>query len=1492
MSNNNPKNTPAKNAPAAGPAKPGVTTAGRNPGPATPIAAQPKSNGPDKPSGPIIVAPLFRRIDWLSFAVTALFTFIGYWWTLAPDLTLEDCGELATASKYAGIPHPPGYPVWTLYSWLFTLLPISNIAYRVALSSAVAGALSCGLVALMVSRGGSMIMEGISDLKNIDKRWENALCLVSGFVAGLLIAFNGFMWSQAIIVEVYTLSTLSMTGVMACVMRWIYAPQQRRYLYLAFFWFGICFNNHQSLLVLSVGLEVAILVVQPKFARNFLFWNVMIYLFGIGLQTLKIFGMLEGNVGLQIVYHAVGLSSLIAWLFLLIHTKITVREILRDIALALSVGYVAIFFGTITNFVTALKYPDTLEYRATSFAIFNIVGLGVLGAFLYLIRETRRLGTEWASTLGCGGAWILGAAFYLYMPLAGMSDPPLMWGYPRTVAGFFHAFTRGQYERIHPTIGQSIVPNAPSGAIFDDIGRYIYQIGNYIAGTFDEFNLVYVLIGLVPLFFLARMQKRERAWLIGLTAIYFMLSLFLLNLLNPAADRQSRDLNRVFFTASHFVVAMGTGYGIMLIGAYISTHYEKCRRLLLPALGVFIGIATIGVIGTFTRGPSGISEYFKHQAVQLSERAHQAATLGERSGLYKLESLFFGFGQWCFDLIPSYSEYSLLRFTVVFGLLLAVASFLIVYLSRARPHLGRLLAVCWLLPLYPILYHWSDNEQRGHYFGYWFGHDMFTPPFNDPKTGKPLYPEMDRDTVLYGGTDPGRFNPTYMIFCESFIPPSKRNRQDPNFDRRDVYLITQNALADGTYLNYIRAQYNRSAQIDPPFFSELFRGQKELESADKTNVVARVMRPLDHFFLDKGDKIEEDRRAGSSAFKTEDFIDLPGLTAKLKSQADPLSKFVFQGLSKDTQQLIASGGKESSVRRALARDLTALLRRELDAWKKLETKFNEYGGYTNAIANSPSIVAGLSNDKEGEKTKARVKEDVERYRKALLPIEKEIADLQAVPSLYESNRFAGVQLTPRTQRFIKQDPRSHTRIRLNRILLEEAYPREIAKSKGGVYPDLEILSASNEDSQRCFSEYLADANRRLQLKQLKPGEDVKVIDNKVQVSGQVAVMAINGLLTKVIFDKNPDHEFYVEESFPLDWMYPHLSPYGIIMKINRQPLAELTDDMIYRDHEFWSQFSTRSIGNWITYDTSIARICEFAEEAYLKHSGPKDFKGDKAFLRDNDGQKAFSKLRSSIAGVYTWRMSEAQKKGNGADFQRMVKEADFAFKQAYAFCPYSPEAIFRYVNLLVQMGRVDDAYLLATTSQKLDPFNGQIDNLLTELTRIKAMPRNAAAPAPVVVPEEQINLLAAQFKAQPGNFQVGFQLAGAYIQSQQGPKATEILDQMAAHPGADANTLMLAADGYAQVGLLVKVEQTLQRLIAKEPENPEGRFQLAAFQAMQNKSVLALESLSNSLRLSAARLAKDPASQNLYAAASADTRLASLRTLPEFQKLLETFKPK
>ncbi len=1432
--NPNPKNIPGSGRPAA--------------------SAKPASPAPAE-APPAHVPPLYRRIDWWSFALTSILVMFGYWWTLAPDLTLEDCGELAVASMYAGVPHPPGYPVWTLYSWLFTLLPISNIAYRVALSSAFAGALSCGLVALMVSRGSSMIIEGIADLKNIERKWENGLCLVAGLVAGLLIGFNGFMWSQAVIVEVYTLSVLSMTLVLACLLRWIYAPHQRRYLYWAFFWFGICFNNHQSLLVLAMGLEVGILAVAPKMGRALFFWNVIIYLGGLIGKSLGMVGTLEGNSPLMLVYHFVGLSSLAVWIWLVVKTKWTAIEAGRDFLIVAVLGYVAALLLSITNFVTVFKYTDTLEYKVPVFFVFNVVGLGAIGGLIYSIRKARTRGSDWAAALGCGAAWIVGASFYVYMALASMSNPPLNWGYPRTVQGFFHAFTRGQYERIHPTIGQAM--DQTDGKLATDIGRYIYQVGNYIGGTLEEFNLVYVLLGFVPLLFLGKMQKRERAWMIGLLAIYLTLSLFLLNLLNPAPDRQSRDLNRVFFTASHFMVAMGVGYGLTIIGAYLVTQYERWRRYCLIGALASAGLALLIVAVTF-QGDNPMINF--HNPV--------------------------------FDLNPSYAPIE--RFTDLFGLALALGGVGLLLAGRTRLLFLPTLALFALLPLHSILSHWSENEQRGHYFGYWFGHDMFTPPFKDGASGKPLYPDMARDTVLYGGTDPGRFNPTYMIFCESFIPPAKRNPMDANFDRRDVYLITQNALADGTYLNYIRAHYNRSAQLDPPFFSELVRGPKELELGTKTNILACAMRPLDRFFLGLGDRIEKSRRAGTSFFQAGDFTDLAGLAARLKAAADPVSKFVFEHLSKDTQQML-SGGASDALRRPLARDLNALLELELnhqDAWIPTLDERAQLQQQIELLAAAVQRPPASPTDTAAVQRHAEAQTRLQAARDRLPKLEQELAAMM----LYDAARFQGVKLSDRTKRFAAQEPRSHTRIRLNRQLLEETYPKEIAKSIGGVYPDMEILSATNDDSQRSFQEYLADAQRRLEHdrrapnepRQLRPGEDVRIIDNKVQVSGQVAVMAINALLTKVIFDKNPDHEFYVEESFPLDWMYPHLTPFGIIMKINRNPVAEMSQEVCDTDHKFWRQFSTRLIGDWIDYDTPISNICAFAEQVYYRKKHPADFKGDPRFLRDNDAQKAFSKLRSSIAGLYAWRMGDAAKRGNVAEYQRMTKEAEFAFKQAYAYCPYSPEAIFRYINLLIAMGRVDEAILMATTSQKLDPFNSQIDGLIYELKRIKAGMPQASSPSAPPAGSDTASLEKA-FDADPKSVGIAYQLANAYAQQGQADRVVLLLDRLVENAKTDPAALTMAGTFYGQLGQFPRAESALQQLVKVTPQNPEGNFDLAAVQALLSKSNEALGSLRAALDQNAKRLAGDRRAQNLYTNAVTDQRFASLRGWSEFNRVLATY---
>jgi len=1196
-----------------------------------PAAAAPAKTGPVKAAPvktpPVKVAPLFRPLDWLALAVTFLALWGIYLYTLAPELTLEDSGELCTGSFYAGIPHPPGYPFWAIYSWLWTLLPFGNVAWRVEVGESFAAAMGCGLVALMVSRGSSLLIEGIDELKGVANRWEKAICLISGCVTGLLVGLDAYMWSESVVINRISLFGVPwLTVVLLLLMRWIYAPHQKRYLYWAMFVYGVCATIHQSLLMSAMGVEVAIIAANAKLGRDLLLGNSILYLIGV----------------------------------------------------------VALASGS----VPALTNMSSIEQ-----VLFHIVGVGSILAGIYYCLKTEGIGSEWLTVVIMGVVWVLGVSFYFYEPISGMTNPPMEWGYPRTVEGFFHALSRGQYESVHGT------------NLFHDPMRFVGQLSYIVNGLAESFSWVFIFIGLMPFLFVFKMHKRERAWIVGLSSIYFCLAVLMVILLDVTPDRSASELNKVFFTASHTLFALMIGYGLTLMAAYVATNYQKFR------FGGLIGGGIAIILALYC---------LKDAAGKLYHGLDGSVSLSELPG-----AVIEAFGKDQYG-SPIYANLILLAISLIFVLALVV--------YRQRGPVLILLGLFLAMPVYSGLAHWYKSEQRDHWFGYWFGHDMFTPPFG-------IYPEMTRDAILFGGTDPGRFCPTYMIFCESFIPHNCQPVEDQKFDRRDVYIITQNALADGTYLSYIRAQYFRSAQKDPPFFSE---------------------------FL----------------------------------------KYVL-GIPLGPNSSIVNG-------------ISSL------AYNVLDVPFTKFGA------------------------------SVEKRRRA-----------------------------------------------------------------EGVYPPKEIYTPSPEDSQQCFEDYTSDVARRQAIGQLKPGEDVQVNNGRVQVSGQVAVMMINGLLCKVIFDHNPTNEFFVEESFPLDWMYPYETPFGVIMKINRNPLPELTPDIFKKDHDFWSQYSARLCGNWITYDTTVQQIADFAEKLYL-HNNYEGFKGDRRFIRDDDGQKAFSKLRSSIAGIYAWRCfpntcpAEYRQKTTASQ-EALIRETDFAFKQSFAFCPYSPEAVYRYVNFLLQLNRLDDALIVAKTCQKLDPFNDQIVGLVDQLNKFKG--DNATRTQSM----GQFQQMEAMAQTNPANLPNLLSLAANYLQLQQTDKAVELFntalnnpnitvadaaqifqicaqtgsqskldqtpvnklcDQTLNSPTLNATEAAEVAQIYSQTGNMAKLETALQKLVTLQPTVPEPRFDLARLEATLGQADQAIKDLKASLDLSSARLKTNPAARDLLAESRKDPSLNSLRNNPSFKQLV------
>jgi hypothetical protein len=259
-----------------------------------------------------------------------------------------------------------------------------------------------------------------------------------------------------------------------------------------------------------------------------------------------------------------------------------------------------------------------------------------------------------------------------------------------------------------------------------------------------------------------------------------------------------------------------------------------------------------------------------------------------------------------------------------------------------------------------------------------------------------------------------------------------------------------------------------------------------------------------------------------------------------------------------------------------------------------------------------------------------------------------------------------------------------------------------------------MVVPTEKDSQEAFSSYMSDAQQRLKEGKLKPGEVVKEANGKVNVSGQTAVMAINALLAKKIFEANPQREFFIEESFPLEWMYPHLTPQGLIMKINRQPLERIPEDVVRKDEAYWIRLVNEALGKWLAPTTSVEVVCDFAQRTFGEQQ-PDPFKPDEKFVNNEYASKTYSKLRSSQAGVYAWRAKNSK---SAEEKERMTQAADFAFRQAFALCPYSPEAVFRYVGLLVEQNRNKDALLVAQTASNIRPSTS-FANLVREMERLQ-----------------------------------------------------------------------------------------------------------------------------------------------------------------------------
>ena len=322
-------------------------------------------------------------------------------------------------------------------------------------------------------------------------------------------------------------------------------------------------------------------------------------------------------------------------------------------------------------------------------------------------------------------------------------------------------------------------------------------------------------------------------------------------------------------------------------------------------------------------------------------------------------------------------------------------------------------------------------------------------------------------------------------------------------------------------------------------------------------------------------------------------------------------------------------------------------------------------------------------------------------------------------------------------------------------------------------------------------------------------------------------MAINGILTKMIFDKNRDkHSFYVEESYVINWMYPYLEPFGIILKINRDELAGPT-----KAPELWTRIISRDRAYWDT-------LCQ-------------ELKSNPRFHRDDVAQKTFSKLRAALGGLYA--------------FRGLIQEAEHAFQQSIQLCPDSPEANFRLAQLYVQTSRPDLAIKVLEQYQKSDPYNTKI----AEATRtIRDMQRQ-------LLNDQQLEQ---QYAAEPGNVAVAVQLARTYAERGRLDAMDNIVNSLLARPDLPAKELLELAQGYAGLKRLDRVLHMLTVFTQRFPKQTIGWYNLAAVQAVSGQCDAALQALERALALDQDGSIREAVAQ--------DPRLANCRQHPRYQALM------
>ena len=1156
----------------------------------------------------------FSRLDWAVFWTATLITFAVYFLTLGPSVGLEDSGELATAAANLGVPHPPGYPFWTFCSWLFckafgwvTYMGHPTPAWCVSLCSAVFGAFAAGCTAMLICRSAhdfigepedSDVQPSTSNLQppTFNLQPQSLLCFGGAVGGALTFAFSPVEWSQATIVEIYSLNALFLMWVFLLSYRWMRKPSDRM-LWLTAFVFGLGLTNYQVLLFAIVPLAIIIAM------RNIgLFRDVFTYLVPAGLtwQVLQIGQLMRADRYMQadvinkheaIVNQAVStpsttvlviaiaaiVGSLVAAAVLKKRGDVEKAEktILYGGGAGAALVLLSAFVFVSKNTWSGVTAPIAPLYDPTRYALIAAFVAGsVVAAMLAALRDGERLNDPKSLKLllVSGGCAVLAIVFAACVPsadAAGYTGTPFPWGKSTFVFWFLivllfalTAFTKKGLCFAIPVAGLHIAVFTllTHGAMNGLTHPMSWWFGWPIAWNFVLLAMAWVALP-------NGRSVAGAAFFAQLGVSFYAYMPVVSDLRNPPMNwgypRTWEGFKHAIMRGQYEAIGIPS---FPSVGAFLSFMGKQMAHYFGDVMVQFTDLLVPFALVPFAAAHWVVSK--EHRRTFWQWMGAAAACFLMMSGLLILLANVKGDVQDGFiQKVKFISSHAMIALWIGYGLVFA-AVLLLKRVKLPRVAVAALAAVMIVVcAAYPIVQNYTDDrlvfelggsEQNGHTFGWQFGayqlegakaiKEQITAdeePLPDPDWPEPMEPF----SIFFGGTDPGRFVPTYMIYSALFRP--------------DVYLITQNALADDTYMS-------------------------------------------------------------------------------------------------------------------VERDL--------------------YGD--------------------------------------------------------------------------------------------------------------EIWIPSKEDSAEAFNVYVDEVQRGVR----QANGDLKIENGRVQVTGALGVMEINGILTKMMHDHDRlRHSFYVEESYVIPWMYPYLSPHGLIMKINAEK-TPYDAKRAAKDMDFWDWYTRRLLD-------------------------------DPMYRRDFAGQKSFSKLRAAIAGLY--------------NKQGRYREGAQAFREAVMLYPASPEATFRYAQeCLMPFRRWDVALELMDYTDRIDPNNKRTAGLRNYVNRIKTLTSEIA----------RLEGLRREKKMTPQDV---FTLSRCYFEMGRVNEAAQLMRGIVGTLTEPA-TLQAAAMMFMEAHLDADAEDMLNRYLKVNPQGDANAWaDLAKLQHRAGRKQAAQQSFINGYQIDRqtlfGRLQKD---QELYEIAS------------------------